>query len=134
MYIARSEGYGFNKTVFIDINVCLKTIGGFTLAVRALLHIVIGFRVLGTIAMFVFVWSITLGLNGASIHHGDFASAYVQPLKAQLAVDLGQQYLHKILLLKPLAKTPNGTVIWHAISEAQAYKAPKQQVSCELFL
>jgi len=33
-----------------------------------------------------------------------------------------------------LAKTPNGTVTWHTISEAQAYKAPKQQVSCELLL
>jgi hypothetical protein len=100
MHIARSEGCGFNKTVFIHIDVCFKTIRGFTLAVRALLHIVIGFRVLGTMAMFVFVWSIALGLNDASIHHTDFASAYVQPLKAQLAVDLGQQYLHKIVLLK----------------------------------
>jgi hypothetical protein len=146
MYIARSEGYGCNKLVFIHIDVCFKPIRGFTLAVRALLHIVIGFRVLGTIAMFVFVWSMTLGLNDASlpqgtisgfiihlVHHGNFASAYVQALKAQLAVDLGQQYLHKILLLKQLAKTLNGTVIWRAISEAHAYKPPKQQVSCELF-
>jgi len=109
MYIARSEGCGFNKPIFIHIDVCFKTIRGFTLAVRALLHIVIGFRVLGTIALFVFVWSIALGLNDASlpqgtisgytihlVHHANFAGAYVQALKAQLAVDLGQQYLHKI--------------------------------------
>jgi hypothetical protein len=136
MYIACSKGYGFNKTVFIHIDVCFKTIRGFTLAFGALLHIVIGFRVLGTIALFVFVWSIALGLNDASIpqgtisgyaihlvHPANFASAYVQALKAQLAVDLGQQYLHKILFLKQLAKTPNGAVVWHTISEAQALQS-----------
>jgi hypothetical protein len=56
--------------------------------------------------------------------HANFASAYVQALKAKLAVDLGQQYLNKILLLKQLAKTPNGTVIWHAVSEAMTEKLP----------
>ena len=75
------------KPIFIHIDVCFKTIRGFTLAIRALLHIVIGFKVLGTIALFVFVWSIALGLNDASINNTDFASTNVKSLNAQLTVD-----------------------------------------------
>ena len=80
MHIACREGCGFNKTIFVHIDVSLKTIGRFTLAVRALFDVVIGFRVLSAVAVLVFIRAIALGLKDTGIHHTDFSRANIQTL------------------------------------------------------
>jgi hypothetical protein len=50
MHVRRCECSGLNKTVFVHINVCLTTIGGFTLTIRALFDVVISFWILNAVA------------------------------------------------------------------------------------
>lgn len=62
--VASSECHRLNKTIFVYINVGFKPIGGHT------------------IATFVFVWAVGIGLNDTGINTTYFASTYVNPFNA----------------------------------------------------
>ena len=76
MYIACTKFIAFYIAIFFNINVCFKTIGGFTFTIWAILNIISRLFVLGTIAIFVFVGAIVLCFNNTGINDTNFTASY----------------------------------------------------------